>query len=171
MLKRIRENITKDELRIIFRHAFYIILISTIIGFAVNLFHPDGFVLVSKKLEKNKSIVLISSEEARIKKDSLSAIFVDSRPEDEFENSHIQGAINIPAEPEPEPKIKEYSGMLYGEKELVLYCDGVECGSSQILANKLINMGYERHVYIIKHGIPEWTKKGFALERKDRQEN
>jgi rhodanese-related sulfurtransferase len=170
MLKKMRENITKDEMSVIIRHALFIFLISSVIGFAVNLFHPKGFVLVSKESEKNKNIVFISSEEAKIKREGLSAIFIDSRPEDEFELSHIPGAINIPAV-HPESKIKEYSGALNSEKELVIYCDGTECGSSQILANILIEMKYSRHIYIIKNGIPEWTEKGFPLEEKTTTDN
>ncbi len=173
MLKKITENILKDGLSVIIKHAIYIILLSSLIGFAVNLFHPKEYILISKETERNKNIILISSDEAKIKKDSQSAIFVDSRPYDEFEISHIPGAISIPALPESESliKIKEYSGVLNSAKEVVIYCDGVKCGSSQILADTLIGTGYSRHVYIIKNGLPEWQEKDFPLEKKNDAEN
>jgi rhodanese-related sulfurtransferase len=170
MLKKIIENSTKGQLRIIIRHAVYIVLIAAVAGFTVNLFHPKGFILVGKSSEKNKNIVFISSEEAKIKRENKSAVFIDSRPDDEFETSHIPGAINIPAVPEPEQKIKEYTNLINSQKELVIYCDGIECGSSQILGNILIDKGYSRHIYIIRKGIPEWTAKGFPLEKKPGKE-
>ncbi len=169
MFDKIFEKILKTEteqLPKIFKDAFYIVIISIFLGLAINIFHPYGFDLVSKSKERNKNIVLISSEEARIKKYSGAALFIDSRQPEEYEISRIQGAINIPAVPESitVKKIKENSDLISKPKELVLYCDGTTCGSSEILANKLIEMGYPRHIYIIKNGIPEWYKKGYPVE-------
>ncbi|MBN2040096.1 MAG: rhodanese-like domain-containing protein, partial [Spirochaetes bacterium] len=145
---------------------FYTVLISAVLAFTVNIFHPKGFTFISTQKEKNIGIVYISSKEAKIKKDGKAALFLDSRQEDEYSIAHITGAVNIPAVPESvsTKKISENHNLIYGPVEIVIYCDGVSCGSSEILANRLIDMGYSRHIYIIKNGIPEWEENGFVVE-------
>jgi rhodanese-related sulfurtransferase len=170
MLKNIQGkilNVEWEEFSSIIRGAVYIIILSALIGFIVNLFHPKGFSFTSKTALKSNNIVFISSEEAKIKKENTSVIFVDSRQSDEYEISRIPGAINIPAIPASisVKKIKDNFDILSKPNELVLYCDGPSCGSSQILAETLIEMGYSKHVYIIKNGIPEWEAMGMPIER------
>jgi rhodanese-related sulfurtransferase len=160
-------KVEKEELSSIIRDAVYIIIFSVILGFAVNLFNPKGFIFIGKTVLKRNNIVLITGEEAKIKKENASVIFIDARQSDEFDISHIPGAINIPAVPASisVKKINENLDILSKPKELVLYCDGLSCGSSQILAETLIGMGYSKHIYIIKNGIPEWEATGLTIER------
>ena len=160
-------NLDKEELITIIRDSLYIVIISTLIGFAVNIFHPRGYTLVSTGMYKNKAIVMISGDEARIKYDSNRAIFIDSRSAAEYKGSHIPNAINIPAVPASisAKKINDNISILSQPKELVIYCDGASCGSSSILANRLVRMGYMKHIYIIENGIPDWMDRDFPLDK------
>jgi rhodanese-related sulfurtransferase len=170
MIKNIFDKIFKvepDEFSSIIKGAIYILILSIITGFVVNLFHLKGFTFIGKTALKSNNIVFISGEEAKIKKENPSVIFIDSRQIDEYEISRIPGAINIPAIPASisAKKIKDNFDILSKPKELVLYCDGASCGSSQTLAETLIGMGYSKHIYIIKNGIPEWEAMGMPVER------
>jgi rhodanese-related sulfurtransferase len=170
MIKNILDKIIKieqEEFSSIVRGVVYIFILAAIIGFVVNLFHSKGFTFIGKSVLKSNNIVFISSEEAKIKKENASVIFIDSRQSDEYEISRIPGAINIPAIPASisAKKIKDNFDILSKPKELVLYCDGASCGSSQTLAETLIEMGYSKHIYIIKNGIPEWEAMGMPVER------
>ncbi|MBN2403672.1 MAG: rhodanese-like domain-containing protein [Spirochaetes bacterium] len=170
MLKKILEKIFKveqEELSSIIKDAASIIILSIIVGFGVNLFHPKGFSFISTSVQKSKNIIYISSEEAKIKKEGMIALFIDSRQADEFGISRIPGAINIPAVMSSisAKKMQENFENLSGPKELVIYCDGASCGSSQTLAETLIGMGYSKHIYIIKNGINEWESMGMPVER------
>ncbi len=172
MFKKALEIILKaerDEVSSIVRNALYILLVSSIIGFTVNLFHPRGYTVISKTDLRMTNIVYISAEEARIKKESPSVIFIDSRRSDEYELSRIPGAINIPANPASisAKKIKENMDILSGQTELIIYCDGASCGTSQTLAGTLIGFGYSKHIYIIRNGLTEWEAKGMPVERSD----
>ncbi len=164
-------RIDKNDLIQIIKESIYIVLIAAVTGFMINVYHPKGYSLVSASVYKDKQIVLISSEEAKIKKDR-GAFFIDSRTKEEYKDAHITGAVNIPGVPASQSvkKIKEYYGQLSQPKELILYCDGASCGSSPILAKRLIEMGYSKHLYIIEHGIPEWKKKGLPLENAKNKE-
>jgi rhodanese-related sulfurtransferase len=172
MLKKTLEIILKvepEELSSIFKNAVYIVLLSAIIGFVVNLVNPKGFSIITKTDLNSRNIVFITAEEARIKKENASVIFIDSRESDDYEISRIPGAINIPAVPASisAKKIKENLDILSSPRELVLYCDGASCGTSRILAGTLIEMGYSKHIYIIKNGIPEWKAMGLPVEKHD----
>ncbi len=159
-------KIEKDDLIQIIRESFYILIAAILIGFIINIYHPKGYSLVSTSMFKNKQIVLINSAEAKIKKESGIAVFIDSRTRDEYADAHITGAINIPGVPASQSvkKIKKYYDRISQPKEIVLYCDGSSCGSSPILARRLIEMGYSKHLYIIELGIPEWREKGYPME-------
>ena len=160
--------IEKNDKIKLFKESIYIALIAAIIGFGVNVFHPNGFQFVSKKILGYKKIVFVSSEEAKIKYEGQSAVFIDSRSSAEYNEAHIKKALNIPASPESTMlrKIKEKFAILSEPNELVLYCSGKSCGSSEQLAKKLIEIAYTKHIYVIKHGLPEWKEKNFPIENK-----
>ncbi|MFC1671252.1 rhodanese-like domain-containing protein [Spirochaetota bacterium] len=144
-----------------------ILIFSAVIAIIANLINPRGFTLVSNDFIKNKKIVHISIKEARIKYSSKLAVFVDSRVINDFRKNHIKGAINIPANPESISlkKIRSYFKILNRQKELVIYCGGLSCGTSELLARRIIGMGYSRHIYIIKEGFPAWLKSGYTVEK------
>ena len=175
MLKIIEKIIKTDinELPLIIRNSIYIIIFSIFAGFIINIFNPGGFTLVSRAMENQKQIVLISSEEAKIKLDSGSALFIDSRQDNEYDLFHIPDSINIPATPASIrlKKIRENFDLISGPIELVIYCEGLSCGSSQILSEKLIEMGYSKHIYLIEKGIPEWEEKGYPVQETNHAEN
>jgi len=150
-----------------FKESIYILIISSIFGFTINIFHPDGYIFISKEAFNYKKIVFISSEEANIKLSSPLTVIIDSRDESEYLKSHIPGAINIPGDPESTTilKIKENYNIMSQPNELVIYCTGTSCGTSEILAKRFINIGYSKHIYIIENGFPEWEKLGYPIEK------
>ena len=158
--------IEAKEIKKIIAESISIIIISSIIAFAINLFNPNGFIFISREEYSYKKIVYISTKEAKIKYDSSSAIFIDSRSVYEFSESHIKDAINIPSIPISQSlkMINKYFNIIKQPKELVIYCTGTSCGTSEELGKQLISMGYSRHIYIIKHGFPEWREKGYPIE-------
>ncbi len=156
----------RDVIKLI-RESIAIFLVSAIIGFFINMFHPKGYTFVGSAMFKDKQIVMISSEEAKIKIDTGAAVIIDTRTTEEYNAGHIPGAVHVPGSPESlrEKRIKENFSLLGGQQELLLYCDGEACGSSSILSKRLLEMGYPRHIYIIENGMPEWQAKGYPVEK------
>ena len=158
----------RKELISLLREALNLMVVIALIAFAVNLVHPRGFSLVSRKELALKQIVPISAEEAVIKQGSPAALFIDSREPDEFRSSRIPGAVNLPYYTEFPGKTREMIvRMLPGlgvSKELVIYC-GATCGSSRHLAEMLIREGYRRHIYILDKGLPEWAARKYPLQK------
>jgi rhodanese-related sulfurtransferase len=91
-----------------------------------------------------------------------SAIFIDTREEEEYDEGHIAGAINLPfefwddyweyVEPELDP-----------EMEIIAYCGGFDCELSLFAARELKNLGYEKS-YTFFGGWPQWVEAGLPAE-------
>jgi len=90
------------------------------------------------------------------------AIFVDTREEEEYDEGHIAGAINLPFEfwddywADVEP-------VLNPDTEIVAYCGGFDCELSLFAARELKNLGYKKS-YIFFGGWPQWVEAGLPTE-------
>lgn len=139
-----------------------IIVAAAAVGLAINMFHPRGFVPVSRQELALKRVVSLSEAEAKIKYDAGLALFVDARSKIEFDGGHVAGALNIPAD---EPAAGALDALMGKPREIVLYCDGVECGAANRLARDMIGRGYGRNLYVITNGFPGWEERGYPVER------
>ena len=140
-----------------------IIVASVVIGLGINLVHPRGFILVSKSDYDNRRIVAIATDEAKIKYDSQVAVFIDAREKAEYGASRIAGAVNIPAG-DVVTRMEGISvSFLSKPVEIIVYCDGVSCQASNIVARKMLNLT-PRHIYILEKGFPDWAVKGYPVE-------
>ena len=139
-----------------------IIIAASAIGLAINLFHPRGFVPVSREDLALKRVVSISAVEAKIKYDAGMALFVDARERVAFEGGRIAGAVNIPADDQPAGAL---GALMDRPREIVFYCDGAECGAAAKLARAMIGRGYGRNLYVIDDGFPGWEERGYPVER------
>jgi rhodanese-related sulfurtransferase len=154
-----------NPLRSIIKQAFVIVIFSFLAGLAVNVFHPRGYVMVGSSRMKEKKIVYITADEAKIKHDGGAALFVDSRSPGEYNGGHADGAVNIPSHPASIMMrgIEENMSLINGPRELVIYCSAHACDSSDVLAGEIAGLGYSRHIYIIEKGFPEWSDSGYPV--------
>lgn len=165
-----------NELKSLAKQSFYLILAAGILAFTVNLFHNRGFVLMSKESLKDNRVIFINTDEAKIRYDGNTALFLDARDPEEFAQEHVLGAVNLPASPEdllPE-RIKARKNALDLPKDLIFYCD-YKCTSAEKTARRIVRDGYPRHVYVIEEGFQEWVKRRYptgkspaVTEAKDR---
>jgi rhodanese-related sulfurtransferase len=97
---------------------------------------------------------------------------IDARVANEYAESHIKGAMNIPY------KEKSAKAVDFDAKQdsidlskfpankntpMVIYCNGPECWKSYKASTAAIKAGYKT-VYWFRLGIPEWKTKGFPTE-------
>lgn len=100
--------------------------------------------------------------EARAKYDQ-GVPFFDAREDHEYAAGHIRGARHMSAGTASE-EIQKVLGDTPKDQELIIYCDGEECGSSTTLANKLQGLGFT-NVQIFFGGWTEWEKAGLPKNR------
>lgn len=97
--------------------------------------------------------------------DSQSAVFVDSRPIEDYNEEHIQGARSLDA-----TKFDLLCGSAIGDlssqKLIVTYCSDPECREATKLADKLVARGYKR-VVILLEGLPGWKAAGYPVTAKE----
>ena len=121
--------------------------------------------------ESLKGAVLVDAAKAKSLFDS-GTLFVDARVANEYAESHIKGALNVPYK-EKSAKSVDFDakmdkidlGKLPGNKNtpMVVYCNGPECWKSYKASKAVIKAGY-RKVYWFRLGIPEWKAKGYPTE-------
>lgn len=86
-------------------------------------------------------------------------VLVDARTAEEYEQSHIPGAINI------NEKNFECEALKLPVKKntaFVIYCNGVKCGKSAKVAKKIEALGY-KNLSIYREGIPVWEERNLPL--------
>jgi len=158
------------EVKRLITESVLICAVAAVIAIAANLVNPRGYILVGKEAARLKNISFISVDEAKVKFDAGVALFLDARSAGEYAGSRISGAINIPAGPESTSMkaIESYFQLLNEKKELVIYCEGGGCDDAEVLARRLLGLGYSRVLYVIKQGLPEWREREYPVEGDDR---
>ncbi len=147
--------------------AVLILLLSTVVGLAVNLSLVRRFVrgefkqgfLARKEFPEIRFITLAEAEDLFAQRD---AVFVDSRSRKEYAAGHIPGAVNIPLE---ENKTELPDGALpYPPGQvLVVYCEGGDCQTSLALAKLIHDRGF-LDIRIFAGGWTEWKAAGLPEE-------
>ncbi len=148
-----------------------------------NIFGKSGFVLaaIAFLLMGNAALAdtpdslngAIVVDEAKAKSLIDSGIMaIDARVANEYAESHIKGAINIPY------KEKSAKAVNFDANEdsfdvkkfpankstpVVIYCNGPECWKSYKASTAAIKAGYKT-VYWFRSGLPEWKAKGNPTE-------
>jgi len=85
------------------------------------------------------------------------AIWVDARPDNEFEQDHVPGAI-----PLNEDRWNELLPTLLAqwslEKKIVVYCSSQSCNASREVARRLRDEAGLTDVFVLRGGWEEWLK-------------
>jgi rhodanese-related sulfurtransferase len=86
------------------------------------------------------------------------AIWVDARPEDEFEREHVPGALLLNEDRWNEllPRMLETWSP---EKRVVVYCNSKSCGASREVARRLRTQAGLTNVFVLKGGWEAWLQR------------
>jgi rhodanese-related sulfurtransferase len=87
-------------------------------------------------------------------------VLVDALSPMSFAASHLPGAVNITPEWVDGRARQHIPGL---ETEIVVYCQNVDCESSVLVANRLLELGY-RNVRHYTEGKSDWVEAGLPLE-------
>ncbi len=148
-----------------------------------NIFRKTSFVLAAVAFlligntafadtpDSLKGATVVDAAKAKSLIDS-GVMAIDARVANEYAESHIKGAINIPY------KEKSAKAVDFDAKQdsidlskfppnkntpMVIYCNGPECWKSYKASTAAIKAGHKT-VYWFRGGIPEWKAKGYPTE-------
>lgn len=85
-------------------------------------------------------------------------LLLDVLPRDKFAKDHIEGAHNIPMDTPDFVKAVERAAAGSKSKKVVVYCAGVECGSSERAAGQLTGAGFT-DVLAYEGGLKAWRQE------------
>ncbi|WP_339736763.1 rhodanese-like domain-containing protein [uncultured Sunxiuqinia sp.] len=102
----------------------------------------------------------ITTEQLRKKLDKNDIVLIEVLDEEQYQTSHLPGAINIPVS-----RIgTEVKQRFESDQEIVVYCSDVDCSASPTAAGKLDDLGFE-HVYDYEEGKKAWREAGLPMEK------
>jgi rhodanese-related sulfurtransferase len=108
--------------------------------------------------------ILIELGAAKQFHDAGAAVFVDAREAGEYEEGHIDGAINLPYDVAVSDPSRLQS-LDTGGRPIITYCGGGGCEMSLQLAHELMFMGEHEKVLVYEGGFPEWVEAGLPVAR------
>jgi rhodanese-related sulfurtransferase len=145
--------------REILYEALLLIAAALLLGFAYTFITKKGYFYEKKPSPSMEIISLIQTKELFASKNAL---FIDSRHEFEYNEGHIQGAINI--------SLNEFATHIAHltsipkDRLLIIYCDGSQCNSSIELTLKLMELGYT-NIKIFFGGWQEWKNNKLPVDK------
>ncbi|NOZ13225.1 MAG: rhodanese-like domain-containing protein [Acidobacteria bacterium] len=115
-----------------------------------------------KKIEKKES-----TEKVYKIFNEGNALFLDARPFPQFKAGHIPGAINLPIHGEKGMELLfQLEDMLQSAPKLVVYCTGIGCDLSELLAKRLLELGIPKaKIIVFKGGMGAWKKAGYPVSK------
>lgn len=143
-----------------------IVLVSAVLGIAVNAARPGGISLKTPPVPASGKPM--GFEEVWQAFDEGKSVFIDARPAPEYIDGHIRGAVNVPHL----ERQKHLPGLLRAhppDTHLIVYCDGLECEASKRLSGFLLQHGW-RNVYVFTDGFPAWLDAGLETVSGDAPE-
>jgi rhodanese-related sulfurtransferase len=84
-------------------------------------------------------------------------IWVDARPENEYEQGHIPRAILL-NEDRWNELLPQFLGQWSPEKRVVVYCSAKSCNLAGDVARRLREEAQLKDVYVLEGGWEEWLK-------------
>ena len=139
--------------------AALVVAAGTSLGLSWNTLSGRGFALSRNVLVKAGD-ELVEASEARKRLDK-GALFLDARPVDFYEMSHIPGALPLP-EDDFDRAFAKIEARLRESLEVIVYCAGFGCEASHIVARKLKERGIP--AAILHEGWPAWEDAGYPVK-------
>lgn len=145
-----------------------LIALAAIIGIATNTWRNDGIPLVgdwsvgARFSDTAGESLAISLEHAVEGFESGLVLFLDARPQSQYLEGHIRGALNLPLH-EVDQYFVEMADRLSGSEMIITYCDGERCDLSHELALFLKEMGYD-NVHVLVNGWTVWQQADLPAE-------
>jgi len=150
----------------IFLQAACVVIVSSIIAVTFNAVRAEGIPLVAA--DRAKTAANSDSDtgpvdlEGAKKLYDQGAVFIDARIRDDYARGHVRGAYNF-FYADIKAQAKKILEQVSLDKTVVTYCSGEECHASDIVAQELQDLGYEK-VRVFFAGWPAWKAAGYPQD-------
>jgi rhodanese-related sulfurtransferase len=172
-----------------FWQSFVILALSLVIGLAYNQFSKAPLPLFETYDAHKVDLILnnktgseapgetkipefdeIDAETLQSLVEAETAVLLDARPPEDFQQGYIPCATSLPISNFKET-YDTVSHLLSEDKIIICYCEGFNCTDSSMLAMELYKEGF-KDIFVYKGGIEEWQQLGFPMQTpQDREVN
>ncbi len=149
-----------------------IIVLACFLAASVNLLRDSGIPFLGDWSadtrftdDSGQSLVISLKEASRLYAENK-AVFVDARPEYQYDRGRIKGAVSLPWQ-DADDRFLEVTDRLEGKETIITYCDGENCELSHELALFLSDMGFE-DVRVLVNGWAKWRNAGLPTQGEGR---
>lgn len=139
-----------------------VVLIGIGLGIAYNFANPAGIALLPASWSR-PPLTRISLLPARARIQADTAVLIDARPAEFFNQQHIPGAVNLPLSLFDFIYMMKFS-TLDPERQIIVYGRNISRHYDEEVAAKLVNRGH-RQVFILEGGLAGWEKNGYPTRR------
>lgn len=156
------KKITKESLILLLLSGFCAVVVGWFQGLPTIEKGEAQELCVAPSMDDEFTIQWIGQQQAHAFHEQRSAVFVDARQEQDYEQGHILGAIHLGPDVDPLPTsvityLKDFS-------TIVTYCDTKSgCSLSTQLAKRLSEQSVSG-VRILEGGFVDWVEHGFPAE-------
>lgn len=150
------------------KHILIIISLAIISGLCYNFLAKDTISLIYHPPEFKPGTQLTLEQAYNLYRQGR-ALFVDTRHKEEYKESHIKNALNLPFGSSID-EIWEFLGNISKEQLIVTYCSNPKCFNSRRLAGFLLNRNFE-NVFIFLEGFDAWIAHNLPVETYDKKNN
>jgi len=126
-------------------------------------FKPSAPTRMTRPLAEEDNLLRLSLEGAKSRYGKV--LFVDARPERDYREGHIRGALSFDVN-DFERAAPRALPLLPAGAEILVYCSGGDCDDSVMLARRLREMGY-KDVKLFEDGFLPWKKAGLPVATGD----
>lgn len=148
-----------------------ILLLSIVVGLISNAVRKQHLPIIGDWSNKGRvvtesgdTLAIPFSEAVRYFKQKT-AIFIDARDEEMFEEGHIQGAVNLPWH-DVDNYFMDFVKDIRPTDRIIIYCDGETCNLSHDLALFLIDMGF-LNTKVLVNGWTLWIDNNLPVEKEE----
>ncbi len=126
----------------------------------IQWFGREAFSMESKAA--SQGIILIDLDRMRSIVDQGDWIILDARPESQYRQAHIPGALSVPRG-EMAERLSELQSLLTPDQPVLVYCGGKTCDDSLAVAAFLKQQGLQE-VGVFEGGMAVWSESGLPVE-------
>ncbi|KJS00285.1 MAG: rhodanese [Desulfobulbaceae bacterium BRH_c16a] len=123
----------------------------------------DDWSATARLTDRDGKTPAIHLDQAKQLFERKTAIFLDTRPQSQYEDGHISGALSLPWQ-DVTSAFTEIAGELEDNQTIVTYCDGENCELSHDLAMFLKEMGFT-DVRVLINGWTVWQDAGLPSRK------
>jgi len=148
-----------------------ILVFGAVIGLAYNQFQESPLPIfktykpdLTQEAGEDLSVYYIEMD-AETLKDMMEAgmaVLLDARTREHYDQGHIPKAISLPVG-EFKQMYDKISPLLTEDKAIIIYCIGIHCIDSSLLAKELYQKGH-REIFVYRAGMEEWQALGYPIE-------